>query len=168
MRGGVLGEGEYVVEPGRRNGRLKPRRLRNAPVSHISSVTEAGDSEPFGIDPGVMRDRVMESTHEVLEVAAAPIVHATVGKHLPVSRTAARINIKDAVPAARLRLIRQIEVVAIHAMWSAVYGQDKRIFLVRRSLQRRNEPALYVGLIKAVEPECLRRWQLPILVKLRV
>jgi len=45
-------------------------------------------------------------------------------------------------------------------MWSAVYGQELADICRREKLQRRNEQPLYVGLIKAVEPD-FAAWTAP-------
>src|ERR1051326_1099362 len=121
-RGGV--EADQVADAGRGNRGLEASGLRYDPVGHESAVAAAGNVEMIAIDVGVGGEYVIDAGHQVLVIAAAPVVDASVGEFLAVAGAAARIDREHGVAASGVELRLWIEGVPELAMRAAVDGED--------------------------------------------
>jgi hypothetical protein len=96
----------------------------------------------------------VDSGHQILVVAAAPVVDRAVRKLLAVSRTAARIHRQHSVATPRVKLRWSIEAIAELAVGSSVNGQDHG--RAAGGIKGWVEPALDVGSVEALELYFLR------------
>ena len=85
-------EADQVGHARRRDRRFEAGRLRDHPVGHVAAVAAARDEEAVAVEVRVSRERVVDAGHQVLVIAAAPIVDAAIGELLAVARAAARID----------------------------------------------------------------------------
>src|SRR5262249_9135296 len=94
--------------------------------------------------------------HQVLIVAASPVVQTPISKRLPVARTPPGVQIQHPVASSRVDLIRHVERVSVHSVRTAVNLKYQRTLLSQPKRRRLDNPAFDFGVVETCKPETLR------------
>ena len=108
-----------------RNGRCEPRRVRDHPVGQEPAVRVTGDAHPLLVDV-VLRLRVVDAGHHVLEIEVPPAAPRRPQECLAVVGRSARIRVEDQISVRGEQLVLERKVVPVRPMRPAVHRQDQR------------------------------------------
>src|SRR5437016_2492824 len=129
VRRALLGAvfGDEIGQSRAGDGSFEARGLRNRPFRHVAAVRPAADGQLAGISDAP-RNEIVDTSHDVTIIAAAPIAAIHLNKFLAVTTRSANIGIKDGVAAPRKELPPRFDGVLPDARRASVDQGDERQF----------------------------------------
>src|SRR5262249_20974512 len=102
--------GVDVADRPLRASRFESVGVRDRPVGHIAAVADADNAESMGVEERIAAEAFIETSHDVAEVASAPVADAGAAERLAVALTAARVRIDQNIPGpgVDLELVRVV------------------------------------------------------------
>ncbi len=152
--GNVVGavHAPHVGKAGADHGRLEAAGLRDHPRRHVAAVAPADVRQFVGVGDAPRHQRV-HAGHDVLVVAAAPVVDVVPQKLLAVVRAAARVGIehRPALVGPHLPTLEAAQAEAVHVCTggATVRHHQRRMLGARRVAHRLQQHALHLHAVGA-------------------
>src|SRR3954453_23863859 len=104
-------EADEIRQARNSHRRLESTRLGDDPVRHVPAIARSGNAQMARVYFRMVRENVIDTSHQILIIAASPVANRAVRKFLTIAGAASWVDRQCGVSARRIQLDRRHESI---------------------------------------------------------